>query len=67
MLLTEAKYWIVQRGIGHVVVEAEGMIAWSVTKTACGLSIQNHWPSKDRPCRVCRKCREAVKDFVLCE
>ena len=67
MLLTEAKYWLVQHGIGHVVVEAKGMIAWSIVRTACGLSFQNRWPGKDRPHHVCRKCTRAVKDFVLVE
>ncbi len=65
MLLTEVKYWIVQRGIGHVVVEARGMVAWSRTQTACGLSIRNHWPGMERPHRICRECRRAIKDFVL--
>lgn len=67
MLLTDAKYWIVQCGIGHVAVEARGLIAWSITQTACGLSFRNRWPDAKRPHRICRKCREALKDFVLVE
>ena len=65
MFLTEVEYWLVQHGIGHVAIEAKGMVAWSVTRTACGLSFRNHWPGKERPRRVCRKCKRAVKDIVL--
>jgi len=65
MLLAEVEYWIVQLGKGHVVVEARGLAAWSVTVTACGLSIQNHWPNMERPHRICRECKKAIKDFVF--
>jgi len=65
MLPTEVKYWLVERGVGHVVVEARSFLIWSIVRTACRQSFKNHWPSKDQPARVCRKCRRSIKNATL--
>ena len=67
MLPKEFPYWLRGRGLDHAVVLAEGFVFLSRSLTACGLTIKNHWPRKVRPCRVCRRCREALKGCVLSE
>ena len=56
--IEQVKYWHVWQGIGHVVATNHGD-GWLdlACNTVCTGNV-----TEDRPARICRKCRERMKD-----
>lgn len=58
--IEDVPMWLPLRGIGHAVEHTAS--GWHLT--ACGTYTPNGPPTPELPARVCRRCRDRLKDVV---
>lgn len=59
--LADVKFWLITNGIGHVVFgSGNGMI-----QLGCVLILGSGDETTERPNRICRTCRKALKEATI--
>jgi hypothetical protein len=59
--LADVKFWQITNGIGHVVFGCGN----GVIQLGCGLMVGTGGESTERPNRICKTCRKALKEATV--
>jgi hypothetical protein len=59
MNIEDVKVWVIDRGIGHVVMRRDNSSPIG-TITACGMGGNMHQFTYCKPSRICKGCREEL-------